>query len=203
MYWGLGGSFLHNAKRFSDTSRVSEKSTQFWHDLSRDCIRFHRLRVQSFKTASLSHFKCQPQAQEVTCVLTHQLQIEGSNILLQLWMPITSCNYDLYFRPTGCKSEMLTTSSLGLINLPERLTELRKPICLLNRLLIYFLKGVNKEQPMEELHMAWSKERVWSFLCPLQVYHSLHISMCSPTQKLLELYPLGLLWRLNYTGMTD
>lgn len=49
--WG-GGFPIHNTKQFTDTSDLTENSTQSWHDLSRDSTRFHRLKVQSCKTGS-------------------------------------------------------------------------------------------------------------------------------------------------------
>ena len=62
-----------------DTSWVYYNSTQFWYYLPRDTIRFHRLRVQSYKAA------------------THPLQT-----------PVASPGYHLGFWPTGYKSEVST-----------------------------------------------------------------------------------------------
>ena len=57
--WGL---FPHTSKQFSDTSWVSCNSTQFWHYLLGDSVRFHRLRAQLYKAAPLTpHFRCQSQ----------------------------------------------------------------------------------------------------------------------------------------------
>ena len=55
-------------KQFSNTSWVSHKSSQFWHYLPGDRTRPHRLRAQSYETAS--HFRCQSQIQLFTCALT-------------------------------------------------------------------------------------------------------------------------------------
>lgn len=52
-------------KPLSGTGWVSCHSTQLWHCLPRDGIRFQRLRTQSYKTPL--HFRCQFQAQVVTC----------------------------------------------------------------------------------------------------------------------------------------
>ena len=48
--WRGRGCCPHNTKQSSDTRRVSEYSTQFWHYQSWNSIRFHRLNVQSYKT---------------------------------------------------------------------------------------------------------------------------------------------------------
>lgn len=40
-----------HTKQFSDTHWVSENSSQFWHCLPGDSIRFQRLRTQSYKIA--------------------------------------------------------------------------------------------------------------------------------------------------------
>lgn len=62
------GSPTHNTKQFSDTSRWSEM------------ISFRRLRVQSYRTALPTHFRCQAQAPGYY-LLTKQLQMGGSNDL--------------------------------------------------------------------------------------------------------------------------
>ena len=49
--------FPQITNQFSNTSWVSYNSTQFWHNLLRDSIGFHRLRAQSHKSAL--HFRCQ------------------------------------------------------------------------------------------------------------------------------------------------
>lgn len=59
-------------------------------------------------------------------LLTSWLQIGGSNKSLKLRIPITNPSYFLYFWPSCCRSEVPMTPSLGLINLLEELTELRK-----------------------------------------------------------------------------
>ena len=62
------------------------------------------------------------------CTLTHTLQTLLAN---------PSC-YP-YFSLTGYKTEIPTTSSLGLISLSEWLTELRKTLYLLNHCLLWFI----------------------------------------------------------------
>ena len=78
-----------------DTSWVPYNSTQFWHYLPGDGVRSHRLRAQSYKIIPLP----------------------------PLSMPITTPGCHLCFWPTGYRSELPMTSSLGSINF-----ELRKPV---------------------------------------------------------------------------
>ena len=94
------GSSSPTTKEFAASSRVSKNSTLFWHCLPGDGITFHRLRVQSYKTP--------PQQPCLTLD--------------------TSCkpSYHLCFWPSGHRLEDPTTLSLGLINLLERLEELRQ-----------------------------------------------------------------------------
>ena len=74
MCWGSWVEFP-TSKQFSNTSWVSDISTQFWHTLPGD-IRSHRLKAQSYKTPP-SHF-------------WHQLQVHS---------------HHLCFWSTVCKSE--------------------------------------------------------------------------------------------------
>ena len=53
--WGKG-CFPHNAKQFSDTTRVSKNATHFSHHLHRISIRFYKLRAQSHKTDPTSPY---------------------------------------------------------------------------------------------------------------------------------------------------
>lgn len=103
----VGGCFL-----LTPPSWVSYSSTQFWHSLPRDSLRSHKLKAQSYKTASTP-----PQ------------------------VPASSPGCHLCFWLTDYKLEVPMTFSLGLINLPQQLTELRKPICSLDYWLIR--KGYN------------------------------------------------------------
>ena len=59
---------------------MSKNSTQFWHYLPRNSIRFYRLRAQSYKTipCPLTYFKGQFQAQTAVFLIS-QLQTGGSN----------------------------------------------------------------------------------------------------------------------------
>lgn len=79
-------------------SWVPCNSTQCWYYLLGNSITFHRLRAQSHNTAF--HFR---------------------------WQSQSPGGY-LCFRPSGYKSEVPMTPSLGLINLLEQFTGLRKSV---------------------------------------------------------------------------
>ena len=96
---------------------VSHNSTQFWHHLLRDSIRFCKLRAQNCKSA-LS-FRGRLQAHVVTCP-SDQLAIE---------------------------QRFLPPSSLGSINFLEWLTELICNLSHLLTRLPVIMKGYNSEQP--------------------------------------------------------
>ena len=80
---------------------------QFWHYLTRDRIRFHRLRVQSYRTAHFCHphFRCQSKPQVVSCA-SHGLAICGVSHkpLLGLHVSVTGLSCYLYLWLTGYKS---------------------------------------------------------------------------------------------------
>ena len=94
-----------------------------------------------------------------------------------LQMPITSPGCYLCFGPTDYKSEGPTTPSLNSINLPEWLTELKKPVCSLDdRFITKVIKGCG-QQPDEEIHkvrfqtkellISWSLGPItWTVLAP-------------------------------------
>jgi len=66
--------FFPYMKQFSMTSaRESYNSTQFWHYLSRDSIRFHRLRFRTTKQPPLPHFRCQSKSRLSPVLLTDEL----------------------------------------------------------------------------------------------------------------------------------
>lgn len=88
--------FPHTTKHFSDMSWVSHNSTKFWHYLSEDSIRCHRLRAWFYKTASPTSYNSQVQ---VVTYVSDQLTID---------------------------LEIPMTPMLGLINLLECLTQLRE-----------------------------------------------------------------------------
>ena len=80
-----------------------------------------------------------------------------------LWIPLVSPGSHLCFWPTDYKLEVPMTLSLGLINLLERLTELRKPPdSLVTDLLQRRLKDMNQQREEEirrwgpELPSSWS-----------------------------------------------
>lgn len=70
VWWGRGLPHTHK-----DTWLVSDNSTQFWHCLPGDGIKFQRLRVQFHKTAPSPHFRYHSQAQVITCA-SHQVTID-------------------------------------------------------------------------------------------------------------------------------
>lgn len=78
--WGWGGESPHtyNTKQFSDSRRESKDLPQFWHYLSRDSIRLHRVKDD----CPHPHFRCQFQAPGLLVLLTYWLQTRGSNDLL-------------------------------------------------------------------------------------------------------------------------
>ena len=55
---------------------------------------------------------------------------------------------------------------------------------------------------MEEIHRAKCGEWKWNFLA-LSGHHSPRIFMCSPTGKLPQTCPSGVLWRLHCMGRID
>ena len=65
---------------------VQHNSSQFWHYLPADSIRFRRLRVQSYKTPPPPRSQSHPRL--YTVLLTGWLQSRASHDLLQLRMPI-------------------------------------------------------------------------------------------------------------------
>lgn len=64
-------------KQFSDTSRVCCNSTEFWHCLQRNNIRFRLLGLSSTRLP-LPLFRHQLEAQVITVLLTNWLWIRGS-----------------------------------------------------------------------------------------------------------------------------
>lgn len=87
-----------HTKQFSDTSWVSSNSTQFWHCLPGDGIRSRRVGAQSLETA-FPPSGASRTTRLLPVLLINQLYIRGSH-----------------------------TPSLLLINLLEKLTELRKTV---------------------------------------------------------------------------
>ena len=90
------------------------------------------------------------------------------------------------------------TPSLGLFNSLERLTELGETVYLLDYYQ-FIIKGYNS--PMEEMDRARHEERAQSFHALSELCHSPQTSMCSPTQRLSEPHPFGVLWRLHWIGI--
>lgn len=73
---------------------------------------------------------------------------------------------------------------MGLINFPERVTELTEIFCLVDHQFV--VKDITQEQlgRKDTKHKVYRK--VAKLPCPLQVHHSPHISRCAPTWKLPE-----------------
>lgn len=84
--WRLvaGGGSSHLKKIILRRQWMSKNSTQLWHYVPRDSFRFHKLRVQFYKTAFPPlHFGCQSQAQAIIiCTSNHWPYIRGSHDLL-------------------------------------------------------------------------------------------------------------------------
>lgn len=79
------------------------------------------------------YYRCQLQTQVITCASEHQLLIGGFHDPSP-WRSDAS-HKPKYFWPTDQKSDVSTTSQ-GLINLLEQLTELKKTFYLLNHLFV-------------------------------------------------------------------
>ena len=88
----------------------------------------------------------------------HQMpQVKGSvsQDCPPLQMPFTNPSCYLYFWPTGYKSEVPMTPSLGSINLLEWL-RLRKPVCSLDH---PFITNDINPPPDKEILRAWSQKK--------------------------------------------
>ena len=81
---GWVGSSHTNNKQFLDTSRVS---------CSQACIRFHRLRVQSYKTAPHT-WKASQKPRLLSVLLINWLQIRGANLECQFQVQVVTCTSD-------------------------------------------------------------------------------------------------------------
>ena len=150
-------------RQFSPTSWVSYDSTQFWHCPPGDSARSHRLRAQSRKTSPAPP------------------------------MPVANPVCYLYFWPTGYRSEVLITPTLGSINLLKGLTELRETFYLLDHQFI--MKGTARWKRCRGQGMG----KAQSFLA-LSISPHLRV-FTNP--KALRALPFGFLWRLRYTSMID
>ena len=140
-----------------DTSRVSYNSTQFWHYLPGESIRFHRLTAQFHKTALSCNFRHQSQAPVVSCV---------SNPPATDWM---------FPWPPPWFSQL------------ARAVQRTQRSILLITLLVYYKKiYINQEQPYGRDIQDKVRGKGEELPCLLQVHHSPQISTCLPTQKLSE-----------------
>ena len=134
----------------------------------------------------------------------HQIPQAKGSVLQDhppLQTPITSPGCYLYFRPTGYKSEVSMTLSLGLTNLLEQLTEIRKPVYSIDdRFIMKDIKeyestarwrDTESKEPSKGPHGAWG-------LAPwhMETFWFTHL-------KVSELHPFGVLWRLHYIGIID
>ena len=159
--------FLPQTKQFSDTSWLSHNSIQFWHYLPGDSIRFNRLRAQSHKTAP-------------TTDADHKSKL--LLVLLTNWIQIR----DSYDRPPPPRF-------LGLINLLEQLTELRKPVIWIHSWMKGFLGWDLKDLKCRSfcLHGIWGP--AWQHV---DVFWFTNLEVSEPC-------PFGVLWKLHYIGMID
>lgn len=106
--------FLHINQQFSETSRVRESQLNSDAYLTEESIRFHKLRVHSYNTDQTLY-----------------------PLPLQTQQPSPGCY--LCFQQTDYRYKIPMTSSLGLINLLEQFTELKKLDYL------FIVKGYNFE----------------------------------------------------------
>lgn len=132
-YGGLRKGASHITPRNSWKSRMSKNSTQSWYCLPGNSIRFHQLRVPSYRT---------------------DLNSPTSD---------TSHNpgYHLCFWQTEHRSEVPTTSSLGSINSLGPLTEFRETFFLLDYQFI--LKGCNSASDIWKRCIGYGMgKRLWA-----------------------------------------
>ena len=144
-----------------DTSWVSYNSTQSWHYLWGDNIRFHRIRVQSSRLPPAppnthTYFRCQLQAQVVICTSDKLVKIR----------------------------RFLRSHSSGLINLLEQLTELRGRVYWLDHQFI--IKGYNSGKARWKRCIGQGTGKLCGAFMP-----SPQISMSSLIRKFSKLYLLG------------
>ena len=145
--------------------------TQFWHYMTGDSPRFHKLRTWSDKISPSSD--------------------TSWKYMLPLGFWPTSYIY-IY------RLEAHTTPSLGLINLLEQLTELRKTI----RVPVCYKRIQLRKSQMEDMYSMRYEKNKQSFHA-FWVHHSPRCFTCSPTWKLSKSCPFGVLWRLYYIGMVN
>lgn len=105
---------------------------------------------------------------------------------------VTTCSWPIVLLCSGLSTTLLTSLSLGAVNLIAQLTE-HKETCYLPDYQ-FISKGYNSNCQMKEMH----KRR-----CALWVWDSHRTSMCSLTWKFSETCPLGQLWRCYHAGKTD
>ena len=134
-------------------------------------------------------------------LLAGHLKTGGLNNPLQLRLPIRSPGCHLHFWPTGSKSEVPTTPSLGSINLLEQLTELRETFYLLDYWFI--IKGYNSGTARLKRCIGQSKGKGLGVSTPSP-------SLLLPPNLHVFTYPeafrtpsFGFLWKLHHTGMID
>lgn len=139
---------LSNSPAAAGYLKVQLNSTQFWHYLPGDSIRFHRLWAQSHRTA---------------------LQPTSDAICKRRLLPVLLTDW-----LTDYISQLSTTSSFGSINLLKQLTELREIFYLLHHEIIGrgYNSGAARWKRCIEQSM-W--ERPQSFHASSRCY-SLHIS---------------------------
>lgn len=111
---GWAGGFPPSAKQFSDTGGVAETSTPFWHYLPRNCIRFHRLRVQSRKT------EVYVTSSKTSCPVRHHVWVEEMEIQFGIgasvlhsgsWSLPALWSWDSVYSPVNGHNMLFGTSS--------------------------------------------------------------------------------------------
>lgn len=121
------GGVSHTApSNHPDTRWVSHCSTQFWHYTPSNMIKFHRLRVQSYRNTHPN-----------THTSAARYKARLSPVLLTNWL----------------KSEVPMTLPLSFMNVPEQLTELKETFY---RLLVHCKRTQLRSSQMEKIHKTRS-----------------------------------------------
>ena len=111
------------------------------------------------------------------CLVSHFFLLLGTGALSIL---VNFCTWPIVLLCSGLSTTLLTSLSLGSVNLVEQLIELKETCYLPDYQFI--IKGYNLNCQMEEMHKTRSALWVWD---------SHRTSMCSLMWKLLEACPLG------------
>ena len=121
--------------------------------LHRDSIRLCRSQTTVHPSPPSQDARCKPGCYLCFWPTGHKLQVPtiSPNSGCQVQVQAVTCTSDWL----GYSPEILTTAFLGLINLPEWLTELREKFLYIGWLVYYY----KKNSQMEETHRARHGER--------------------------------------------